>query len=868
MDWAHPHYLLLAPPALALLGWIEAGSTHPMGSARRRLLLGLRGLGVLLLLLALAGPASEVASSRRALGIVVDHSQSLGPEGLKQALAEAGRRSSAPGVSEVFVLRLGKICELMPNEALPDLPQALQWQAKHGSGSDYAAAMELAHAMFPPGSARELLLIGDGHDTAGGWLEMARHLVVGGTRVNAVAVAGPQRRDARVVSLRPSQNRVTQGASLKLEAEVEATAAMRAALLLYEDAVLVERRSISLAKGERLRLAWERHPSVGGVHRYRVALDDLEGDSLPDNNDAMALVEVRGRLRILMLEGEASPVSGLRDAMAAEGIDLEWRQADEVRGNAESLMGYDAVILSDLAAHRLGEALMQSLAQYVEKLGGGLLMLGGPQSFGVGGYYRTPIEEVLPVRLQSPDEEEKQSAAVALVMDRSGSMAGQKLELAKSAAMATAAVLGRQDWLGVYAFDNEAKTVVPMTRLTETAAVNGQIAALSSGGGTHLQPAFEMARTGLLRTAAKVRHMIILTDGQTTGSGYETLASQCRSDGITISTVAIGEGSHLGLLQAIASAGGGQSYTTLDAGAVTRIFTQDTLMHTGRMIREEPFSAQRVEEHPMLAGLEWERAPALLGYVRTTAKATAQVLLTTDSGEPLLAHWRHGLGRATAFTSDAKARWAGLWMTRWPQFSRFWAQVLRETARPVQGRHLDLSVQTEAGEALITVEALSDAGTRSSAQGIEAEWFHAPSDAQAALQPMQRWTLPAVGAGRYQGRVSAHQPGMHLVRVRSGAEMLTTGWVHRVDREVSLGSVDQQALQALVSASGGRLLRAEDALPPAGPRRVSMHREHWPLVLLAFLMVWLADLLVRRWEHVLSLGSALGFNPGRGRQRS
>ena len=161
-----------------------------------------------------------------------------------------------------------------------------------------------------------------------------------------------------MVSLRPSQNRVTQGASLKLEAEVEATAAMRAALLLYEDAVLVERRSISLAKGERLRLAWERHPSVGGVHRYRVALDDLEGDSLPDNNDAMALVEVRGRLRILMLEGEASPVSGLRDAMAAEGIDLEWRQADEVRGNAESLMGYDAVILSDLAAHRLGEALM------------------------------------------------------------------------------------------------------------------------------------------------------------------------------------------------------------------------------------------------------------------------------------------------------------------------------------------------------------------------------------------------------------------------------------------------------------------------------------------------------------------------------
>mgnify|MGYP000659148326 CR=1 FL=1 len=176
-------------------------------------------------------------------------------------------------------------------------------------------------------------------------------------------------------------------------------------------------------------------------------------------------------------------------ALAGRGEFFERRQVDGAKrldfqrqpGNLaitfDQLSGYDGVILSDVPAHQLGDPLMNALRDYVDKLGGGLVMLGGPGSFGVGGYYRTPIEEVLPVRLKAPDEEEKQSAAVAIVLDRSGSMAGEKLEMAKSAAIATAEVLGHNDSLGVWAFDSEAHVVAPMTRLTSTNAVSGQIAA-------------------------------------------------------------------------------------------------------------------------------------------------------------------------------------------------------------------------------------------------------------------------------------------------------------------------------------------------------------------------------------------------------
>jgi Ca-activated chloride channel family protein len=148
-------------------------------------------------------------------------------------------------------------------------------------------------------------------------------------------------------------------------------------------------------------------------------LDGISGDTLPGNNSSLAIVDVRGRLRMLYIESDAAEARYLTQAMEKEGVELDLRQPGNLAFSLDQLAGYDGVILSDVPAHQLGEPLMNMLRDYIDKLGGGLLMLGGPGSFGTGGYYRTPIEETLPVRLKAPDEEEKQSAAVAIVMDRS-----------------------------------------------------------------------------------------------------------------------------------------------------------------------------------------------------------------------------------------------------------------------------------------------------------------------------------------------------------------------------------------------------------------------------------------------------------------
>ncbi len=868
MDWESPLWLLAAPPALLFLLWAEQGSAHPMGPGRRRVLLLLRGLTVLLALLALAGPARVRRGEGKALGLVLDASQSLGREGLQAVLDEARRLRGELGAEGApFAVLAGGEPRALDPAALTNAAEmeklTTAWQEQHGARTDYAAALELAETLFPPGVGREIVLIGDGFETHGDALAQARRLAARGGRTHVLGVAGPPIPDVRVLSLTPNRARIQEGATVELATRVEATTDATALLKLYENGIEVERRAVELKAGAAKEERFQRSPEHRDIFSYRIVVESGAEDSLPGNNEALAVVDVRGRMRLLYLDTDTVEGQYLPQAMRKEGMELDWRQPANIPSRVDELAGYDAVVLAEVTAAQLGEPAMAALREYVDKLGGGLVMLGGPSSFGVGGYFKTPLEEVLPVRLRAPDEEEKQSAAVALVLDRSGSMAGEKLEMAKSAAIATAEVLSRNDHLGVYAFDSEVKVIAPMTRLTSVTTVAGQIGALTTGGGTNLEPAFQAAREALRRVKTRVKHMIIMTDGQTAGSGYETVAAACRAEGMTISAVALGEGAHAGLLQAIAAAGGGQSYTTLTPEGITRIFTQDTLMHTGRMLREEPFEARVAERHPMLAGLEPLDAPPLLGYVKTVRRVSAQTPLVTDTGDPLLAHWRFGLGKATAFTSDAKSRWGSLWVSRWAGYSTFWSQVLRETARPPQGGKMDLSVVMRDGEARLTVDLLEDGGTRKNDARVEAEVFRLGlAAAGGALQKISRVRLNPAGPGLYEGKFQPDEPGIYLVRAQAGSETASAGVAYQKTTEAGLGRVNEPALRELARATGGSWLERGQTptLQAAGGQ---VHEELWPLLAGLALLLAFGDLLARRWEQVTGLLEMAGVRLGR-----
>jgi uncharacterized protein YegL len=438
-------------------------------------------------------------------------------------------------------------------------------------------------------------------------------------------------------------------------------------------------------------------------------------------------------------------------------------------------------------------------------------------------------------------------------MDRSGSMAGQKIDMCKAAATATAELLTSKDFVGVYAFDSQAREVLPMTRVTDMSSIRARIGMLTSGGGTNIRPGMETARAALNRVNARRKHMIVLTDGNTSGQNYEELARQCRLERITISTVAVGENAAVELLQAIADAGGGQAYQTLDPKTITRIFTQDAMLHVGRLIREEPFVPLEEEAHPMIR--EWDRSPPppLLGYVRTFPRRSGQVLLKAETGDPVLAHGRFGLGKVSVFTADAKGAWSALWQQRWDGFSQFWSQVLRETARAPQGRSLDLRIEGKGAEREIVVDLFEDAGTFKQGARVESEVFHVPAEGMAAsLRVVEQNVLKQSAPGRYTGAFRADSPGIYLVRVRHGSQVLSAGIAVHPSVEAADGTVNRELLQRATQRAGGAVLEPGQKLKFSEARGTRfLELRDW--FILAFLVLFMADLVVRRWENVLGL---------------
>jgi Ca-activated chloride channel homolog len=840
---------------LPLLWWFQRRSLHPMSDRRRRALLILRGLLVGLLAAAVAHPTWRRTTHEEAVIFIVDHSQSSGEEGWREGLRRVGELTAElPSSTQVGVISAGSTSRVIrtpttsrePPAADPDLPKS------DGEQTDLESAVLLARGLFPPNAACRIVLVSDGFETRGDLEGAARDSAAARVTIDALPTAGRARPDVRVVRLRAGRSQLDEGAAVDLTADVESSLAGPGRIRLFENGIEVEARPIDVEVGRRQTVVFSRTPPAKGMYAYRVQVEGFADDELTGNDEGRTLVDVHGRPSLLYVEGEPSESHYLVEAMDREGLRLEVRPPSGIPSSLEGLAGFDGVIVSDVPARELTEAQMTALRDYVERLGGGFVMVGGSRSFGVGGYYRTPIEEILPVKIKAPDTQVRHATALALVVDRSGSMQGQKLELCKAACAATVELLNRKDFLAVVAFDDQAHWVVPLEQVSAPQAAISRIAGLTSGGGTNLQPAMTQAYEALKQVSAKIKHMIVLTDGQTSGGGYEALAAQMKTEMMTVSTVAIGSGAHTDLLQKIAAAGGGQAYVTSDPTNIPQIFTQDAMVHIGKLIHEDSFSPKQVERHPMLAGWDSSQTPPLLGYVKTNRKAAAQAPLVTDLGDPLLAQWRYGLGKVTAFTSDCKSRWAVSWISGWPGYSRFWAQVLRETARSAQGRGLELNVaETRSRWASVRVDLSDASGDFKNDADVAVDVYRlGVGSAQSGAKLIRTMSLAQSAPGRYEREFPAEEAGVYLVRARAAGETASAGFVSKSTGEAATGRVDNGLLERVCRTTGGRVLEPNALKLTSSDVAHVEHVDLTPLLIRLVLLVFLADIAIRRWENV------------------
>jgi hypothetical protein len=489
---------------------------------------------------------------------------------------------------------------------------------------------------------------------------------------------------------------------------------------------------------------------------------------------------------------------------------------------------------------------MAALEAYVRDLGGGFIMAGGENSFGSGGWTGTRMEQLLPVRFDVERKRDQPSLALVLTIDRSGSMqAENKLELAKDAAKATAELLGPDDLLGVDVFDQIAQPVVRLQRAANRERIRKQIESVQAGGGTNILPALRLAYEELDPIAAKIKHVILLTDGQASYDGIAQLVDEMVEHKITVSAVGVGGEADKTLLTMIAERGGGRFYHTMDASNVPKIFTKETSQVARSALVEESIGVRVVKRVELLDGTGIEGAPPLRGYVTTKPKPMTEQILASDRGEPLLARWRVGLGQAVAWTSDVKNRWAVEWL-KWPGYGRFWAHLIRSTMRHTPGQSgassggasFDLAVDVDAPRAHVAVDAVSAddkflSGLDASLQVIDPA--HPEKPLTVTLQP--------TASGRYEGDFGLDRYGAFLLRAihkQNGVEIAETAGTLSLPypREYLALPPDEALLDRVAHLTGGRARPTPAQLFDPGSERVRFHRELWPL------LVWLAALLL------------------------
>ncbi|WP_409341294.1 VWA domain-containing protein [Paenibacillus sp. MBLB4367] len=862
-----PWVLLLLAPLCGFAFWLWL-RTDRLSGMRKTIAVTLRTLILLILILALAGIQSVTSTTGQTVVFVADRSDSMpAPDAYEKWMQEAGAAKKPQDRIGVVSSGLEAVVERQTDDR--DLRQFQFTGSVNRAFSNIASGLQLATGMTEEGGIVDrIVLLSDGMENVGDMARQARLLRDKGVPVDVLPIPAKTKRDAAVESVKVPE-KLYQAEKYSIEVAIRSSAAGEGELRIYEDNREVTLQRVALEQGLN-RFVVQSVAKDAGLHRYRAELY-MEGDEQAANNAGYAFSRVNGPPKVLVVEGDQGSSKNVTGALDAGLMPYELIPPELLPKELADYAAYESIVLNDVSGARMSQVQMQMIEQAVRDYGIGLVMLGGENSFGLGGYFQTPVEKALPVYMDLRGKREIPSLAIMLVIDKSGSMSGGKMELAQEAATRTVDLLRDKDTLGVLAFDGSPWWVVEPQKLTDKKKAVDGINAIRADGGTEVYGAVKEAYEKLTKVSAQRKHIILLTDGQSSSGGsYEALAADMVKDNISLSSVAIGQDADQALLERIALLAKGRYYFTDDQSTVPAIFSREAVLISRTYIVDQPFVpafAQGEDWSSLFAG----GVPAIGGYIATTAKETAESVLISPEPDPLLARWQYGAGKSAAWTSDVTGKWSGEWIT-WSGFPDMLSRVIKWTFPQFQASPVELS--SELSENTVTLRAKT-----------------ADTDFQGELRAVvtddslgkQEALFTPIAPGEYEAKLPVVKPGVYVTKIDlygpssgteadgssggtsananagpDGAKLLgsvTSGIVVPYSPEYRLSPVDgSEKLRKLAELTGGRLLsldRPGDVFAADFKPRTRPHELSRPL-LIAALLLWLADVAVRR----LSLGWA------------
>lgn len=807
--WARlsrPSLVFVAPLALGLLSWAARRFTRR--GARAHVEEALIAVVALSLSLATIGVEIGRTLDKMTVIFVIDRSRSIDlvPGGADLAVRElplAEQHMRDGDRVAVVAVGAGAVTEQPPrSRSEPPLSQAA---VVARDATNLEQGLRRALAEVPPDTAARIVLVSDGVATRGDVMDAASAAVAAQIPVDTLVLTQRSVADVRVASVTMAP-RADAGETVELRVVTSSTHEAEVEVRVRVDGKLARTGTARIAAGEDVIVLREKVPDAG-LRRYDVEVTALDAslDATPDDNARSSFVRVRGKAVALLLEGDRGAGAFVAAALAQAEILVEERSVAAFPADLAALAAYDLVVLSDVPAAALSPAQIASLGAYVRDLGGGLVLLGGDRGMGPGGYGHTAVEEVSPVSFDLKQEERRASLAEVIAIDTSGSMGAKvggltKLELANEAAVRAARLLGPADRLGVLHVDTEVHRTVPLGALGNMASLDKAIRSMPVGGGGIIVPiALEDAYGALDKDPTSLRHVLLLSDGDDAEDIERalSLAADAKGRGITTTAIALGRGKDLTALEELTKQGGGRYYLIEDASRLPAVFAQETILATRSALVEEPFRAVPMTPGPPTVGIDFSAAPELAGYVVTLPKPRATVHLAALDGDPLLATWSVGLGRAAVFTSDLKDRWGSAW-TAWAPSARLIAQLARDVARRPEDDRVRLEARATGGKLEVRATAVRR-GRGDPLRALRAT-IAGPGGTSREVE------LEPTSVGTYEASVPLDRAGAYVVvghDAATGQAIGTSAAVHSAGDELRPTGSDPALLARLSAFTGG-----------------------------------------------------------------
>lgn len=752
--FASTQWLLLLPVALLLvwmLGWRLSG----MSRIRRVTVLVLRSLVFTCLILALARMEMTRRSDELAVMFVIDDSNSIPQEMRKFSEGFLQNAINQMGIKDkVGILLFGADASIERSpQQKPEKIEGFQSVVQRNQ-TDISEAVRLAMAALPAHAKKRIVLMSDGNQTSGDVEEAVRRAASNGVAVDVVPLSY-QHRDDMIVEDLVVENQVSVDEPFDVKVMIRSRQTTDAKLSILRDGQLVTTQDVRVEADKKNVFVLPTQADETGFHVYQALVESVN-DTNAENNQAFGFTMAQGEPKVLMVEGGPPEQNLLAALLRAEKIEVDLIGPGNFPNDPVNLQEYNSIVLSNVAASDLSRGQMQLIERVVHEMGMGLIMIGGDQSFGAGGWKDTPVELALPVDMDIKHKKILPKGALALVLHTAE--IPQQEYWARQIAVASLNVLSARDDFGALAYQWQGgdSWVVPFGPADDKATARRLIMDGQYGDMPQFSPTMQMAFDALKSSDASAKHMIIISDGDAQPPSAQ-LVDSIRRSRITISTVQVaGHGaSTTQVMKEIAQRGGGRFYDVKVNSQLPQIFIKEASVIRRSLIIEEPFVPVNKVHSELLAGIGPKEFPRMMGYVGASPKDLADKPLMTDKDDPLLAHWRYGLGKTVAFTSDAYMKWAVDWYS-WNKMSKFWSQVVRWTLRPQSSRNLQMTTTIENGKAKVAIDAVDDEGRFLNFLEYDASIISPNFESK-------KIPFKQVAPGRYETEVPLESIGTHLI---------------------------------------------------------------------------------------------------------